>query len=159
MPGGRSTLPDVQEYLYGMFSQITLNGSVRYGSDLGPADEQEVINVGWVDPTDDNAAEGTNTRQGMAGALREAYVLHNAIGVLKGDEGAKPAVDRAFDLLGQCGDRLAADARLAGQDPAGRGLVDSAYISSWSQKEDQTTGGVYIRLTFAIAIEAWQRST
>jgi hypothetical protein len=144
-----STCPAAIAGLLSLFQTISLDGEVRDGPDVGDSSAREVITVGYVGPDDDTAAEAAEVRGDMGGARdKESYDIHCATAVLIGDEGTAGARVRAFALLGQCGDWLRRSRNLGG-------AVMSARISTWTLRDDSTTGGAYCRIRFDVHVEAF----
>jgi len=143
-----SSGPAAMAALAATFKTIPLNGEVRDGPEVGDSAAWEVITVGYVGPDDDTAVEASSTPGGLGMREREQYTVNCAVAVVNGDEDIRAARQRAFDLLAQCGLRLAADPKLAGS-------VMKAEISSWSLREDMATGGAHARLRFGVGIDAF----
>jgi hypothetical protein len=145
-----STAPAALAGLVTLFRRIDLNGEVRDGPETGDAAALEVVTVGYIGPDDDAAVENVSVSTGQAGLDRENYDVHCACAVLSGDEdeGVTEVRDRAFELLAACGQLIAADPKLAG-------AVMQSRISSWSLREDMTTGGPFARIRFDVSVDAF----
>lgn len=128
---------------------------VTRGMGITDPDANAVVSVGFSgSPGDEGAAEAQLTGDG-AGAVRdrEQYAIRCAIGVTSGDEGEDgrtAAEERAFALLGACGDAISADRTL-------NRAVMSARIASWSLDGGQVSDGVLVVIRFSVAIDAFTR--
>lgn len=113
----------------------------------------EVVSVGFSgSPGDVGAADAQLAQEGTGGdPSRERYTIRCAIGVASGDEdeaGITAAEERAFALLGACGEAIRADGTL------GRAVM-SAFISSWSLDSGQVSGGARADLRFEVSVDAY----
>lgn len=128
---------------------------VTRGAGITDPDAAEVVSVGFSgSPDDESAADAQLAQEGPGGAPdREQYVIRCAIGVVSGDEGddgLTAAQERAFVLLGACGEAIRGDGKLGG-------AVMSAFISSWSLEGGQVSGGVRAAIRFGVSVDAYTK--
>jgi hypothetical protein len=144
-----STLAPAMAALSVMCRTIELDGEVRDGPAVGDEAAREVITIGYIGPDDDNSAEATFGAEDLGSAVaQENYDIHCAAAVLNGDEDVPAVRARVAALMNAVGDLLAQDIKL-------RGTVAKAEISSWSLREDMTTGGAYARIRFDVSVTAF----
>jgi hypothetical protein len=126
---------------------------VQFGGALTDSDATDVLSIGYVDDTDDTAADGGSKTEGLGNRQdREQYVIHCAAAVLDGDEppdqlGAMTRVFAMFDAVGA----------LCIGDSTLRGAVMTAGITTWTFRQDLTDGGAFARIRFDIDIDAYTR--
>lgn len=144
-----SSGPAVLAALVASFNTIVLDGEVRDGPAVADEAAREVLTVGYVGPDDDASAESSNVPGGLGGQRdEEEYDIHCAVALLSGDEDVPGTRARVFELLAECGRRLASDPRLGG-------TCMRARISAWSLREDMTDGGAWARIRFDVRVRAF----
>lgn len=150
-----STCPGAIAGLLAAFRRsLALSGvTVTRGMGITDSSTLEVVSVGFSgSPGDVGGADAQLQQEGTGGdPSRERYVIRCVISVASGDEGEAGIAaveERAFALLGACGEAIGADVRLGGP-------VMSANVSSWSLDSGQVPGGVRADLRFEVSIDAY----
>lgn len=109
----------------------------------------EAITVGMAGDGEALAAEGQDTREGLAAdRSREQYTVHCLLEVRNGSEDVAAARTRVFELLNAVGGVLAAS-------PLLDGTAMSAQPGAWSLAQAQDSAGVVVTLTLGIEIDAY----
>lgn len=145
-----SSLPTVLPALVARFRFAPeLEGVKVYdGAALSGSRPAAALTVGWMGEGDATAAEGQNTRDGLAAdRSRESYTVHCRLEVLNGGGDIIKTRDRLFQLFNGCGAALAADPLLGG-------AVMSVQLGAWSLSQAQSTAGALLILVFGIDVEA-----
>jgi hypothetical protein len=123
--------------------------TVRDGPSTSQATVQEIVSVGYTGGDDGTDAESTLLTEGMGGSIdREQFTIRCATAVLIGGDGVAVARRRAYELLREAGEAIAANRQLGGS-------VMRAMISSHSLTMDQTTKGAQAVVVFEVSCDAY----
>jgi hypothetical protein len=149
-----STVPDALDALVAAFRGAPglADVTVFDGPTVTASAQQEAITVGDDgDQEDPTAVEGQNTREGLAAAPdREQYGIRCAVIVQDGSGNISAARRRAYQLLGEVGDVLAADQRLGG-------AVMMAQLGASTLAQGQDEDGATATISFNIEVDAFSR--
>lgn len=149
-----STIPDAVDALVAAFRAAPGLSGVKVfdGPVVTASGQMEAVTVGDVgDQEDPTAVEGQNTREGLAATRdREQYTIRCAVLVLNGAGDASAARRRAYQLLGEIGEVLAADQRLGG-------AVMIAQLGSSTLSQDQDETGATATVAFNVEVDAFTR--
>jgi hypothetical protein len=146
VPGALDALVATLSAAPGLTGVTVADGPVVTGSG-----QQEAVTVGLGDPEDPTAVEGQNAREGLAASPdREQYGIRCAVIVRDGSGDTPAARRRAYQLLGEIGEVLAADQRLGG-------AVMVAQLGSWTLAQDQDGKGAIVTLAFTVEVDAFTR--
>jgi len=142
-----TTVPAAKAALTSIFD-AALDITVQNSRGIGSSGARDVLIVGYQSE-DVPSVEGRFTAEKFGvNPLRDQYVIHNRIMVVKGSADILKAETRAFALLAGAGATLAANPTLSGQ-------VMVASAGAYSLIPSQDTRGAYVVLQFDVDINAF----
>lgn len=151
-----STVPQAISALVAAFKGSPMLGNadppvpVRDGPEIGSAQSDVAVSVGYTGDENESVVEGSASPAGLGGIPgNETYaVMCAAEAIVPASDGVAAARARVYALHAACGQVLAADKTLGG-------AVMSASMGISSLVQQQTSSGALVRVVFPVNISAF----